>query len=150
MRGQVEGFRCELSTHQAAALAHVSYRRVDYWLRSNVLPQPMVPAQGPGTERRFGFLDLLRVRVVARLRHEGVSLQAIRRALEILEGEWNIADPLRMGRLLAIDGKICLEGDDETLWAILERQAMARRIVTVDLGQLARETAERVRALQAA
>jgi len=150
MRGQVEGFRCELSTHQAAALAHVSYRRVDYWLRSNVLPQPMVPAQGPGTERRFGFLDLLRVRVVARLRHEGVSLQAIRRALEILEGEWNTADPLRMGRLLAIDGKICLEGDDETLWAILERQAMARRIVTVDLGQLARETAERVRALQAA
>lgn len=150
MMGQRDAFRCELSSQQVAALAHVSYRQVDYWIRSRLLPEPMVPADGKGTERRFSFLDLLRVRVVARLRHEGVSLQAIRRALEILEGEWNIADPLRMGRLLAIDGKICLEGDDETLWAILERQAMARRIVTVDLGQLARETAERVRALQAA
>ena len=135
---------CSLSSLEAAALAHVSYRQVDYWLRSNVLPQPMVPAQGPGTERRFGFLDLLRVRVVARLRHEGVSLQAIRRALDVLENEWGTKDPVDAGRLVVIDGESCLFEDREGLWRIFERHGLARRVVVLDAGDVARELWERV------
>ena len=143
-------FRCELSSLQAAALAHVSYRQLDYWLRTELLPQPMVPADGSGTERRFGFLDVLRVRVVAGLRHEGASLQAIRRALDVLENEWNVKNPLDTGRLVAIDGRVCLEADREMLWDILRGQGMAKRIVTLDVSELARDTVAQVRALQAA
>ncbi len=143
-------FRCELSSLQVAALAHVSYRQLDYWIRTELLPQPMVPAEGSGTERRFGFLDVLRVRVVARLRHEGASLQAIRRALDVLDNEWNVKNPLDTGRLVAIDGRVCLEADREMLWDILRGQGMAKRIVTLDVSELARDTVAQVRALQAA
>jgi len=150
MMGQRDAFRCELSSQQVAALAHVSYRQLDYWIRSRLLPQPMVPADGKGTERRFSFLDLLRARVVARLRHEGASLQAIRRALDVLENEWNVKNPLETGRLVAIDGRVCLEADREMLWDILRGQGMAKRIVTLDVSELARDTVAQVRALQAA
>mgnify|MGYP000964282470 CR=1 FL=1 len=135
---------CSLSSLEAAALAHVSYRQVDYWIRSRLLPEPMVPADGKGTERRFSFLDLLRARVVARLRHEGASLQAIRRALDVLENEWGTKDPVDAGRLVVIDGESCLFEDREGLWRIFERHGLARRVVALDAGDVARELWERV------
>lgn len=140
----------ELGSKDVAAIARISYRQLDYWIRTGVVPKPLSPATGKGSERRFGFLDIVRVRIVAELRRDGVSLQGIRQALEILEQEWEVHDPLECGRLLAIDGRVCLETDPDTLWDLLARQSMARRIVTMDVGELVRDTQRRVRELVAA
>jgi len=51
---------------------------------------------------------------------------------------------------VAIDGRVCLEADSEMLWDILRGQGMAKRIVTLDVSELARDTVAQVRALQAA
>ena len=137
---------CRLSSDAVCGLGNISYRQLDYWLRSGILPPPRVPARGCGTHRRFGFLDIVRVRLVAALRRQGVSLQAIRKALDILKAEWRIRDPLTTGHLLALDGRVCLDTDPETLWDLLARQSLARRIVVIDVGELARDTAEKVQA----
>lgn len=137
-------------TDMVASLAHVSYRQVDYWLRSGLLPEPAVPADGPGSAREFDWLDLLRVRVVAELRMSGVTLQAIRRAVAILNREWGERDPLLSGRLLAIDGAVFYEPSEAELWHILSRQRAFRHVTTLDVGALARETAQTVQELMAA
>jgi DNA-binding transcriptional MerR regulator len=137
-------------TDLVASLAHVTYRQVDWWLRTGLLPEPAVPAKGPGSAREFDWLDLMRVRVVAELRMRGVTLQAIRRALEILSSEWGEHDPLLGGRLLTIDGAVFYRPTEAELWHILARQRAFRHVVTLDVGGLARQTAEAVEALVAA
>lgn len=138
-----------LTSTQAAALAHISYRQLDYWLRTGVVPAPTVPADGTGTLRMFGFLDLLRVRMVALLRQQGAKTAVIRRALAIIEEEWRREDPMDCGRMAVIDDCMCLDTDPEALWYILNRRGMARRIIVLNLGGIAQVMAERVRALQA-
>lgn len=142
----MEAIRCELGSVDVTRLARVSYRQLDYWCRTNVLPAPKVPAKGTGTERVFGFIDVIRVRLVARLRDEGVSLQAIRKVLSVLDKEWGERDPLASGKLLAIDGAVFYEPTSDELWNVLARRRAIKELVTLDVGELARDTAQRVRA----
>lgn len=53
------------STHEAAALADVTYRRVDYWVRAGKVT-PSVRAQGSGSRRRWTEEDIERLRDVKR------------------------------------------------------------------------------------
>lgn len=136
-----------LKPNQVANLCQVSYRQLDYWLRTGLIPEPATPANGAGSARGFAFEDVVRVSLVSRLRAAGVGLAAIRRALDALERAWTHQDPRRLGRLVAIDGQVCLEADSAALWDILARQGAARRIVVVDVGELARETHEQMEGL---
>lgn len=141
--------RCELGTYEVAGIAGVPYHTLDYWVRSGIMPKPVVPAKGYGSTRVWGFTDLVRACLVARLRREVVSLQGIRKALEILGDEWHVSDPLASGRLLAIDGEPFWLPDDAAVVNVLARQR-AMRVVLVDLGELSRQTAEKVMALAVA
>jgi DNA-binding transcriptional MerR regulator len=135
---------CRLRAIDAAGLSGCTYRQLDYWLRTGLLPEPATPADGSGSAREFSFVDVIRVRLVTRLRKEGVSLQAIRKALDILGREWGESDPLASGRLLAIDGAVFYNPTEDELWHVLAGQRAIKQLVTLDVGELARETAEQV------
>lgn len=134
----------QLRTSQVARICGVPYRTLDDWMRTDLLPEPVVPARGTGNIRLWGVADTVRARLVARLRRGGVSLQAVRKALVILADEWRVADPLARGMMLAIDGKLYWAPDDATLAHILARQRAMRRVVLVDLRELTADTAKKV------
>jgi len=68
----------------ACKAAGITYRQLDYWARTGLVEPTVRPATGSGTQRLYGFRDILVLRVVKRLLDSGVSLQQIRSAVEHL------------------------------------------------------------------
>jgi DNA-binding transcriptional MerR regulator len=68
----------------ACAAAGITYRQLDYWARTGLVEPGVRPATGSGTQRLYGFRDILVLKVVKRLLDTGVSLQQIRLAVQHL------------------------------------------------------------------
>jgi len=65
----------------ACAAAGITYRQLDYWARTGLVEPGIRPAHGSGSQRLYGFRDILVLKVVKRLLDTGVSLQNIRTAV---------------------------------------------------------------------
>lgn len=127
----------------AAKVVGVNYYRLDRWIRTDLLPRPTIPARGKGSHRGFSFLDLLRARTVARLRAEGVSLQAIRAVLVELTDRYRVSDPLAdTAALVVAGGRIFWAINDAILLDVLRRQLAARPLVVVDMAEVVAEVRE--------
>jgi DNA-binding transcriptional MerR regulator len=68
----------------ACKAAGITYRQLDYWARTGLVEPTVRPATGSGTQRLYGFRDILVLKVVKRLLDTGVSLQQIRVAVNHL------------------------------------------------------------------
>jgi len=68
----------------ACAAAGITYRQLDYWARTGLVEPSVRPARGSGSQRLYGFRDILVLRVVKRLLDTGISLQQIRAAVTYL------------------------------------------------------------------
>ena len=68
----------------ACNAAGITYRQLDYWARTGLVEPSVRPATGSGTQRLYGFRDILMLKVVKRLLDTGVSLQNIRAAIDHL------------------------------------------------------------------
>src|SRR2546423_10829676 len=66
-------------------LTGVTYRQLDYWARTGLVGSSIRQARGPGSRRVYSFADLVALRVVARLLHARVPLQAVRPAIRYLQ-----------------------------------------------------------------
>ena len=65
----------------ACKAAGITYRQLDYWARTGLVEPSVRSATGSGTQRLYGFRDILVLKVVKRLLDTGVSLQNIRTAV---------------------------------------------------------------------
>jgi DNA-binding transcriptional MerR regulator len=68
----------------AARAAGISYRQLDYWARTELVELTVRGAAGSGTQRLYGFRDILVLKLVKRLLDTGISLQQIRTAVNQL------------------------------------------------------------------
>ncbi|MBB2915450.1 DNA-binding transcriptional MerR regulator [Streptosporangium becharense] len=68
----------------ACAAAGITYRQLDYWARTGLVEPTVRAAHGSGSQRLYGFRDILVLKVVKRLLDTGVSLQQIRIAVQHL------------------------------------------------------------------
>lgn len=68
----------------AAKAAGITYRQLDYWARTALVVPTIRSAQGSGSQRLYGFRDILVLKLVKRLLDTGISLQQIRVAVEQL------------------------------------------------------------------
>ena len=68
----------------ACNAAGITYRQLDYWARTGLVEPSVRGATGSGTQRLYGFRDILVLKVVKRLLDTGVSLQQIRVAVSHL------------------------------------------------------------------
>jgi DNA-binding transcriptional MerR regulator len=77
----------------ACAAAGISYRQLDYWARTGLVEPSVRAATGSGSQRLYGFRDILVLKVVKRLLDAGISLQQIRTAVTHLRarGSANLA-----------------------------------------------------------
>ncbi|WP_457113096.1 MerR family transcriptional regulator [Marmoricola sp. URHA0025 HA25] len=65
----------------ACSAAGITYRQLDYWARTGLVEPTVRSATGSGTQRLYGFRDILLLKVIKRLLDAGVSLQQIRTAV---------------------------------------------------------------------
>jgi DNA-binding transcriptional MerR regulator len=68
----------------ACRAAGITYRQLDYWARTGLVEPSVRGATGSGTQRLYGFRDILVLKVVKRLLDTGVSLHQIRVAVSHL------------------------------------------------------------------
>ena len=71
----------------ACKAAGITYRQLDYWARTGLVEPSVRPAGGSGTQRLYGFRDILVLKIVKRLLDTGVSLQQIRTAVGALRAQ---------------------------------------------------------------
>jgi DNA-binding transcriptional MerR regulator len=68
----------------AARAVGITYRQLDYWARTELVVPTVRGAKGSGSQRLYGFRDILVLKLVKRLLDTGISLQQIRIAVEQL------------------------------------------------------------------
>ena len=78
--GSEEGFRGP----QVCNIVGISYRQLDYWARTKLVPPSIRPAQGSGSQRLYSFNDLVDLKLIKNLLETGVSLQRVREAIDYL------------------------------------------------------------------
>ena len=71
----------------ACSAAGITYRQLDYWARTGLVQPSVRPAAGSGSQRLYGFRDILVLKVVKRLLDTGISLQQIRAAVDHLRDQ---------------------------------------------------------------
>ncbi|MEP7025031.1 MAG: MerR family transcriptional regulator [Actinomycetota bacterium] len=71
----------------ACSAAGITYRQLDYWARTGLVEPTVRPASGSGSQRLYGFRDILVLKVVKRLLDTGISLQQIRAAVTHLRAQ---------------------------------------------------------------
>ncbi|MGH9050814.1 MAG: MerR family transcriptional regulator [Acidimicrobiia bacterium] len=100
---------------QVCAIVGISYRQLDYWARTDLVRPSLADAHGSGTQRRYSYRDLVRLKVIKNLIDAGVKLQTARKAIEYLRedlgDDWASASLVLNGAnsLLARDGEALID-----------------------------------------
>ena len=63
---------------QAADVVGITYRRRDYWARTDLVRPSGTDASGSGSRRRYTYRDLLELRIIKQLLDAGIRLESIR------------------------------------------------------------------------
>ena len=69
-----QGFRVP----EVTKIVGISYRQLDYWARTDLVRPSLADASGSGSRRRYGYTDLLELRVIKSLLDAGIKLENVR------------------------------------------------------------------------
>ena len=96
----------------AARAAGISYRQLDYWARTELVVPTVRDATGSGSQRLYGFRDILVLKLVKRLLDTGISLQQIRTAVDQLRaaGVYDLAQTTLMSDVISV--YLCTSNDE--------------------------------------
>ncbi len=98
----------------ASKITDVSERQIRYWDKTGLVRPSVQAAHGRGSRRLYSFEDLLDLRVIARLRDAGVSLQKVRKVASYLRRHHgDLRRPLAQHRLIT-DGETAFHISSDT------------------------------------
>jgi len=118
----------------AARAAGISYRQLDYWARTELVEPTIRGAAGSGTQRLYGFRDILVLKLVKRLLDTGISLQQIRTAVNQLR-EAGVND-LAQTTLMSDGASVYLcTSDDE----VIDLVSRGQGVFGIAVGKVLRE-----------
>ena len=72
------------SGSQAAQIAGITYRQLDYWARTNLIRPSLTDAKGCGSRRSYEYRDLLELKVIKQLLDAGIKLESVREVFNYL------------------------------------------------------------------
>ena len=118
----------------AARAAGISYRQLDYWARTELVEPTIRGAAGSGSQRLYGFRDILVLKLVKRLLDTGISLQQIRTAVNQLR-EAGVND-LAQTTLMSDGASVYLcTSDDE----VIDLVSRGQGVFGIAVGKVLRE-----------
>jgi DNA-binding transcriptional MerR regulator len=118
----------------ACKAAGITYRQLDYWARTGLVEPSVRPAGGSGTQRLYGFRDILVLKLVKRLLDTGISLQQIRTAVTQLR-EAGI-DDLAQTTLMSDGASVYLCTSDDEVIDLVNR---GQGVFGIAVGKVLRE-----------
>ena len=118
----------------AARAAGISYRQLDYWARTELVEPTVRGAAGSGSQRLYGFRDILVLKLVKRLLDTGISLQQIRTAVNQLR-EAGVSD-LAQTTLMSDGASVYLCSSDDEVIDLVSR---GQGVFGIAVGKVLRE-----------
>jgi DNA-binding transcriptional MerR regulator len=118
----------------AARVAGITYRQLDYWARTGLVEPTIRGAAGSGSQRLYGFRDILVLKLVKGLLDTGISLQQIRTAIEELRDR-GITDLARI-TLMSDGASVYLCTTQEEIIDLLQR---GQGVFGIAVGKVLRE-----------
>src|SRR3954462_3871030 len=118
----------------AARAAGITYRQLDYWARTGLVEPTVRGAAGSGSQRLYGFRDILVLKLGKRLLDTGISLQQIRTAVNQLR-ESGVSD-LAQTTLMS-DGAsvyLCTSNDE-----VIDLVSRGQGVFGIAVGKVLRE-----------
>ena len=118
----------------AARAADITYRQLDYWARTELVEPTVRGANGSGSQRLYGFRDILVLKLVKSLLDTGISLQQISTAVEQLRAA-GIRD--LAGTTLMSDGAsvyLCTSNDE-----VIDLVSRGQGVLGIAVGKVLRE-----------
>ncbi|MBP2436017.1 MerR family transcriptional regulator [Microbacterium amylolyticum] len=123
----------------AAKAVGITYRQLDYWARTELVVPTVRDAKGSGSQRLYGFRDILVLKLVKRLLDTGISLQQIRIAVEQLHAS-GIRD-LASTTLMSDGASVYLcTSDDE----VIDLVSRGQGVFGIAVGKVLREVESRL------
>ena len=101
------------SGKKAAEIVGISYRQLDYWARTDLVRPSVADASGSGTRRRYGYRDLLELKVIKTLLDNGIKLESVRQAFTYLRDQ--LGEDVASAQLIISGGSAILVRDDDEL-----------------------------------
>lgn len=119
---------------EAAKAAGITYRQLDYWARTELVVPTVRDAAGSGSQRLYGFRDILVLKLVKRLLDTGISLQQIRAAVEQLRsaGIYDLAQTTLMSDGASI--YLCTTNDE-----VIDLVSRGQGVFGIAIGKVLRE-----------
>jgi DNA-binding transcriptional MerR regulator len=118
----------------AARAAGISYRQLDYWARTQLVEPTVRGAAGSGSQRLYGFRDILVLKLVKRLLDTGISLQQIRVAVDQLResGVYDLAQTTLMSDGASV--YLCTSDDE-----VIDLVSRGQGVFGIAVGKVLRE-----------
>ena len=98
---------------QAADVVGITYRRLDYWARTDLVRPSGTDASGSGSRRRYTYRDLLELRIIKQLLDAGIRLESIRNVFAYLRD--HIETDISAAHLVIDGSSVVLCNGDELI-----------------------------------
>ena len=96
---------------QAAEIVGITYRRLDYWARTDLVRPTGADATGSGSRRLYTYRDLLELKVIKKLLDAGIRLESIRDVFSYMRE--HVDTDISSAHLVIDGGSVVLcNGDD--------------------------------------
>jgi|LSQX01.1.fsa_nt_gb DNA-binding transcriptional MerR regulator len=129
------------NTQSVVNITSVTERQLRHWINTNIIVPALVEGKGYKKKYRFNFLNLVQVRTIVALRQRALSLQKIRKAMEVLEEDFKIENALSKLTLFT-DGEtvFILSNDPGVVFDVLRR---GQAVFAVAIDDLVEDLAKR-------
>jgi len=129
---------------EAARVAGISYRQLDYWARSGIIEPTVRGASGSGSQRLYGYQDIVLLKTVKGLLDLGVSLQQVRKAINQLR-ELGIND-LAQVTLMSDGASVYLPMSNDEVIDLLQQ---GQGVFGIAVGRVVRDVEARLTEIEA-
>lgn len=129
-------------------ISNITYKQLHYWDKTNLVKPSITAADGTGSKRVYSFADLVCLRVTAKLKAEGISLEKIRKSIAYLSKNFpDYHNKTLINFVFLTDGDsifVITENPDELLGTLNDGQF----IFSVAIGQVINETKEKILSIE--
>jgi MerR-like DNA binding protein len=122
------------STMDICRYTGIPYDTLFGWMHSGLVTPTLAKPHGRGKRARWDFRDLVAIKTVQRLRHAGVSMQALRQVVCYIKTHLDIEQPLREC-WLATDGNEVWMLDGKQLLSLLRKPGQFGLLHVLDIKQ---------------
>lgn len=102
----------------AAEIVGITYRQLDYWARTDLVRPTLADACGSGSRRKYGYRDLLELKLVKTMLDSGIKLESVRDAFAYLRSE---GTDISAARLVIAEGSATLVRGDAEMIDVINR-----------------------------